>query len=356
MHVWMCFPMCVYVFMFVCVRFRVVCMSCLALFSLLRASASLTRSFQGGNFLGDAFFRKQSVALALLEEGWAQVSRGSERHPSLALYQKAELAAQQAKKGMWLKWTPPPAPVEGAPAPHEEERAGETCKLLVTEVVDGSLFYCQRVAEADQTALDSLMAELQRLNAGAAAQPATKWSVGSMACVRYAEDGLWYRVRLVEPARGQGRWCLHYVDFGNQEVREERDLRPVPAALQSVPPQAVRCHLALLRVPTPSQDCGHESAQALKELTWGKVLMASIEWRVQDEEWVTLGDIGSGININKELVRMGLATLMRDGPAGGRRFEKPLAQLWAAQEEAKASRLSLWRYGDILEAESDDEY
>jgi staphylococcal nuclease domain-containing protein 1 len=43
---------------------------------------------KGGNFLGDAFFRKQNVALTLLEEGWASVSRGSERHPSLALYAK----------------------------------------------------------------------------------------------------------------------------------------------------------------------------------------------------------------------------------------------------------------------------
>jgi staphylococcal nuclease domain-containing protein 1 len=187
---------------------------------------------KGGNFLGDAFFRKMNVALTLLEEGWASVSRGSERHPSIALYGKAEAAAQAAKKGIWRNYAPPKEPeLEGmasagpaatvsapgasgnaasAAAPAAAaEGASETCQLLVTEVTDGSCFYCQRVSDEHQKRLDALMSELQKANAGAGLPPPTrKWARNDVACVRYAEDGLWYRVRLMEgPADRRFKVC-----------------------------------------------------------------------------------------------------------------------------------------------------
>jgi endonuclease YncB( thermonuclease family) len=87
-----------------------------------------------------------------------------------------------------------------------------------------------------------------------------------------------------------------------------------------VPAQVIKCRLALLRVPALVQDCGVEAVQALKELSFGRILMASIEYREGDEHFVTLGDVASGININKELVRLGLATThTRDAP---KRFQK----------------------------------
>lgn len=307
---------------------------------------------KGGNFVGDAYLHKQNVALTLLEEGWAQVAtRGAERHPQLALYQRAEAAAQQQRRGLWRDWSPPPADAPDAAAVDAAERPQETGKLLVTELVDGHHFYCQRVADTEQAALDALMAELQRANAASPAAPPPRWAADALACARFADDGLWYRVRLLDAPR-DGRCRIHYVDFGNTEVRDERELRALPAPLHGVPAKAILCTLALLRVPTLAQDCGQEAAQALKELTWGKVLMASIEWRAGTEHHVTLGDVASGININKEMVRMGLATVKAHT---GRRFEKPIAQLMAAQEEARASRLSMWRYGDILDASDDEE-
>jgi endonuclease YncB( thermonuclease family) len=70
-----------------------------------------------------------------------------------------------------------------------------------------------------------------------------------------------------------------------------------------------------------------------------------------DEHYVTLGDVASGININKELVRLGLATThARDAP---KRFAKPIAQLQQAQDEAKRARLCLWRFGDLLDQEDE---
>jgi hypothetical protein len=92
-------------------------------------------------------------------------------------------------------------------------------------------------------------------------------------------SGLWYRVKLMEGPADR-RFKIHYLDFGNNEVRLETDFRPLPAALASVPPQVIRCRLALLRVPALVQDCGVEAIQALKELSFGRVLMASIEYKV----------------------------------------------------------------------------
>lgn len=303
---------------------------------------------KGGNFLGDAFFRKQNVALTLLEEGWASVIRTAERHPNLALYQKAEQAAQKARKGIWRNWTPQ------SDAPQEvAEDKPEPAQLLVTEVLDGTLFFCQRVSDNDQKTLDGLMGELQKANNQDYVAPVAppKLEKGMLASVRYAEDGLWYRVRLTDGPVDR-RFKIHYIDFGNSEVRDERDLRPLPPALAKVPIQAIRCKLALLRVPALVQDCGVEAAQTLKELTFGKVLMASLEWRENEDYYVTLGDPQLGMNVNKEVVRMGLATVK---PRSGKRYEVPIQQLLQAQDEAKRLRLSMWRYGDVLDASDDEE-
>jgi hypothetical protein len=102
-------------------------------------------------------------------------------------------------------------------------------------------------------------------------------------------------------------------------VRLESDFRALPAGLAGIPPQVIRCRLALLRVPAMVQDCGVEAVQALKvrrvaqicfvfhfvfhfvfqELCFGRVLMASVEFREGEDYHVTLGDLASGININK---------------------------------------------------------
>jgi hypothetical protein len=73
--------------------------------------------------------------------------------------------------------------------------------------------------ESETQKLDALMAELQKINSalGAAAPTGRKWVRGDLACVRYAEDGLWYRVRLVEGPSDR-RFKIHYLDFGNNEV------------------------------------------------------------------------------------------------------------------------------------------
>ena len=82
--------------------------------------------------------------------------------------------------------------------------------------------------------------------------------------------------------------------------------------------------------------------------------MASVEFREGEDFHVTLGDVASGININKELVRLGLATV-RQSSKMHKRFQKPVAQLLQAQDEARRARLCLWRYGDILDQEDEDE-
>lgn len=153
--------------------------------------------------------------------------------------------------------TPDSQEVEAAGGEQAAEQTGETAQLLVTEVTDGSCFYCQRVSEEHQKVrlvvvvavavllidpllfvqkLDALMSELQKVNAGGAVASAKKWAKGDLACVRYAEDGLWYRVRLME-GPSERRFKIHYLDFGNNEVRLETDFRPLPASLAAVPPQ-----------------------------------------------------------------------------------------------------------------------
>jgi ABC-type bacteriocin/lantibiotic exporter with double-glycine peptidase domain len=53
-------------------------------------------------------------------------------------------------------------------------------------------------------------------------------------------------------------------------------------------------------------------------------------------------------------VRLGLATV-RQSSKMHKRFQKPVAQLLQAQDEARRARLCLWRYGDILDQDEEDE-
>lgn len=149
---------------------------------------------KGGNFLGDAFFRKQNVALTLLEEGWAQLGKGSDKHSSFAVYQKAEQGAQAAKKGMWKNWTPNQA--------QEEVDTGkplEVGNVLVTDVLDGNWFYCQRVGDTHQQGkkkinyifsfnlckkivLQSLMQDCQKCGTATGVQ-GVKWGLNMVATV-----------------------------------------------------------------------------------------------------------------------------------------------------------------------------
>jgi hypothetical protein len=69
---------------------------------------------------------------------------------------QAEAVAQAAKKGIWRDFVPPKDANGGvaaaaiSAASSEPEPTGETAQLLVTEVTDGSCFYCQRVSEEHQ--------------------------------------------------------------------------------------------------------------------------------------------------------------------------------------------------------------
>ena len=310
---------------------------------------------KGGNFLGDAFLGSSTnIALSLLETGWASVSRGAERHALLVPYQKAESEAQAARLGIWQAYAPPSEQSEEndtSDQKKEHERNGETGKLLVTEV-EGAVFFCQRVSAQHQQVLEQLMDDLQSTNASYVPPLQASWKRGQLCCARYGEDGLWYRVRLVEGGADR-KFKINYIDFGNSEVRDERDLRVLAPALHALAPQVIQCRLSLLRMPALVQDCGMESIQAFKEFTFGRVLLASVDLVADNVHHVTLGDPSSGININKEMVRLGLATV--ESPPSRLDMEQALGQLREAQDEAKRARLSLWRYGDILDQEEEEE-
>ncbi len=67
--------------------------------------------------------------------------------------------------------------------------------------------------------------------------------VGEYLMARYSEDGCWYRCRVVA-VRTKTKVEVAYVDYGNEELVEVSELKPLPKSLTNQPAIAIECALA----------------------------------------------------------------------------------------------------------------
>jgi staphylococcal nuclease domain-containing protein 1 len=136
-------------------------------------------------------------------------------------------------------------------------------------------------------------------------------------------------------------------------VVDPRTLRPLDAefTVARVPAQAVLSTLAFVTVPGLNVEFGEDAAFLLRDLVWGKTMMANIESRANGEVEVSLGNPESNVLVASALVEAGLARPQK-------RHEKYLApiirKLNQHAEKARTSRCGMWRYGDVPDEELDE--
>ena len=135
--------------------------------------------------------------------------------------------------------------------------------------------------------------------------------IGKLALGKFSEDGRWYRVFVTGPGSAPGTFKVTYVDYGNAEEISAASIRAADDACRALPAQAVECNLAYLQTPALSADCGQEAAEYLRELVWGKPMMANIEYRDGNRMFVSIGDPVTHVHVNASLVRAGLARVVR---------------------------------------------
>ncbi len=78
---------------------------------------------------------------------------------------------------------------------------------------------------------------------------------------------------------------VFYIDYGNQEVVQYSQLRPLESSVSSSPGFAQLCSLAYIKVPSLEEDFGQEAAEYLSE----HILNSAKEFRAKVEERDTSG-------------------------------------------------------------------
>ncbi len=164
---------------------------------------------------------------------------------------------------------------------HESEDCFESNAYLdTTELVSGDTiyvsfsespmkFWCQPVVSSDL--FTNLVEELNEEYSGLspAALLVNSPQVGQMCCAKYAEDESWYRARVMS-VEGENIE-VYFVDYGNQEITEPKNLKYLKPQYARLPCQAVECSLVGIR-PLHGVAWTEEAHNKFKELYEDKEL------------------------------------------------------------------------------------
>ena len=105
---------------------------------------------------------------------------------------------------------------------------------------------------------------------------------------------------------------VQYVDYGNSEIISGSRIRRLATELKELPHQATEAVLAFLKTPPLEDEYGREAVEFLRDLVWGKTMMANVEKKEKLASGslrlhLSLGDRESQVLVNAALLRAGLA-------------------------------------------------
>lgn len=316
---------------------------------------------RGGNFGGSVYFNKESLATALVHEGFAKLMRkNAQELDNYNELENAEESAKRQRKNLWKDYDE--AAEREAREKRQAERAGLKAEegasslydVIVTEIIDATTFYIQ-IAGKEGDQLEELMKNLALDNTPAAADYAPK--VDDLVRAQYTADDQFYRA-IVTGVEG-GKYKVLYVDYGNSETLPASRIRPLSEQFAKLKHQAFRAHLAYIKPPTLNQDYGQEAAELLRDLVDGKTLMAQDEYKDLNSTDYYLSLLDGQLDLAATLVQEGLARVSKPK---GRDFtflqrktvDGIITNLKKEEKLAKDSRTNIWEYGDVGSDDEDD--
>ncbi|QDS69214.1 hypothetical protein FKW77_000711 [Venturia effusa] len=316
-----------------------------------------------GGFIGALYVNRENFAKLLLEEGFASVhAYSAEKSGNGPELFAAERKAKEGRKGMWHDWDPSQDEdgddfgyTNGGSNGHGTEAPAEPRKqdyrdVVVTHVDDSGRLKLQQIGTGTTAKLEDLMSSFRKFHL--TAKPlADAPKVGEVVSAKFMGD--WYRAKIRRNDREKKRAEVNYFDYGNSEMVDWTDLRPLPQEKfgpQVLRPQAVDATLSYVQL--PSGQYLADTIDFLQTQVQDRQLVASVDFQEKDGSLsVTLYDAGksekAGDSINAELVLEGLAMVPRKMKAWERGADilKVLSKL---ETEAKDAHRGTWEYGDVL--------
>eukprot|EP00456_Euglypha_rotunda_P028119 TRINITY_DN22351_c0_g2_i2.p1 TRINITY_DN22351_c0_g2~~TRINITY_DN22351_c0_g2_i2.p1 ORF type:complete len:161 (+),score=30.19 TRINITY_DN22351_c0_g2_i2:66-548(+) len=114
---------------------------------------------------------------------------------------------------------------------------------------------------------------------------------------------MWHRVRVERKI--ESKWHVFFIDYGNRDVLGLEDLRELDSTLSQLPGTAYPCVLTALKAPSEASEHFERTGQALSDLTWDRVLTATLDYADHGTHHVTLKQTGADLTINQQLLQTG---------------------------------------------------
>lgn len=327
-----------------------------------------------GGFIGNLYANAQAtkpVQVELLEQGLVSLfEHAAHSNKFGADLFKAEEQAKSGHKGIWKDYDASAAQAE---ADEESLRMKELSlesqkpKFFDIEVVDldksGVLSFHLTDANTsrDFAKFKEDFNSFHGQNASASAA-STDLPVNltkapkrnEFVAAKFAENGKYYRARVVGFDRSSNTYEVKHVDFGNVDKVPLSSLRILPKRFGTdvIRPFAHTCKLQNIQLPpTQPKDYLTEAIYLLEDLTFDKKLVLSgLPSRTQGIEYdAILYDAEESLKdpeytINKQLVAEGYGIVE---PVAGANLKEYVAGLLQVQKKAKSDRVGCWELGDI---------
>ncbi|KAL4717621.1 hypothetical protein ACJJTC_000770 [Scirpophaga incertulas] len=297
---------------------------------------------KAGNFIGWLWIDNENLSVALVEHGLASMHHTAETSEYARPIKNAEENAIKKRIGIWKDYVEIEKEAEKERNVPILDRVVKYEKVVITEITADGHFYAQNVDLGAK--LESLMDKIhQEFKQNIPLPGSFVPRRGQICAARFTMDDQWYRAK-VEKLTEDKRAQILYIDYGNREVVNVTRLAPLPPGTESEPGYATEYVLACVKFPSDADDRA-EAVAALSSDTLNKKLLLNVELRGAPPA-VTLLDPATNIDLGKNMIREGLVLLEK---AREQRLAALVGEYAAAQEHAKASRLNLWRHGDVSE-------
>ncbi|XP_002732557.2 staphylococcal nuclease domain-containing protein 1-like [Saccoglossus kowalevskii] len=293
---------------------------------------------RAGNFIGWLFVDGINLSVSLVEEGLAKTHFTAERSPYSRLLYLAEENARKKKIKVWENYEEP----QNVVVVEESDRKTTYKNVVITEVLDELNFYAQHADTGPQ--LEKLMEQLHTEFSSNPPLAASYTPKHRDLCAAKFVDGNWYRARVEKLLPNKNIQVL-YIDYGNSDSVSVTDLAALPPSYHSLPAQAHRYQPAFISLPTDPEALS-EATAAFKREVMNNNLLLNVEYRVNAQEFVTLLNAESRDDIMQNLVKEGYVMVEKRRE---KRLQSLITEYNKCQDQARKSRLNLWRYGDFTD-------
>ncbi len=322
-----------------------------------------------GAFLGNCYLisrtstggvKREDMSEALLElgHGYIHESFPVDRESSGSRYLRAQSAAKEAKRGLWLTYVEP-TPTAGQ-EPKSDGKALRTFAARVCEVSFGGRVFVQPI-ETAEAELSEIANGLSSMNLDARPS-ATGVTAGQTVAAKFSADNSWYRAKVLR-VTPDGTTSVRYIDYGNEDVVAGKDVRRLDNVAKFVNKRPVAIEVVLSDVVVPDADdpCGQAAGSYLRDAIFDRDMSVAV--MANEPGGILRGDIlvpsvatpGGTVpepkSVVQEMLKVGLARLVRKSdPASKAAFKR----LRPFEETGIATRQYLWHFGESYDSDADD--